>query len=71
MVGADPFAIMKATGHTYIKTTMVYVSLGKSHRREEVERLNGIKVPPPLTIKEKILNLDFARRASLSTAPVP
>jgi hypothetical protein len=71
MAGADPFAIMKAMGHTDIKTRMVYVSLGKSHIREEVERLNGIKVPPPPTIKGKILDLDFARRASLRIAPNP
>jgi site-specific recombinase XerD len=34
MTGADPFAIMKAMGHADIKTTMIYVSLGKSHMRE-------------------------------------
>ncbi len=45
MAGADPFAIMKAMGHTDIKTTMIYVSLGKSHIREQVEKLNGIHVP--------------------------
>jgi site-specific recombinase XerD len=39
MAGADPFAIMKAMGHADIKTTMIYVSLGKSHIREQVERL--------------------------------
>jgi len=39
MAGADPFAIMKAMGHTDIKTTMIYVSLGKSHIREQVEKL--------------------------------
>jgi site-specific recombinase XerD len=42
MAGADPFAIMKAMGHADIKTTMIYVSLGKSHIREQVERLNGV-----------------------------
>ena len=36
-----PNAILKAMGHAYIKTTMIYVSLGKSHIREQVERLNG------------------------------
>ena len=46
MAGADPFAIMKAMGHTDIKTTMIYVSLGKSHIREQVERLNGIILHP-------------------------
>jgi hypothetical protein len=45
MAGADPFAIMKAMGHAYIKTTMIYVSLGKSHIREQVERLNAIAIP--------------------------
>jgi site-specific recombinase XerD len=29
-------------GHTDIKTTMIYVSLGKSHIREQVEKLNAI-----------------------------
>jgi site-specific recombinase XerD len=48
MAGADPFAIiMKAMGHTDIKTTMIYVSLGKSHIREQVEKLNGIHLPIP------------------------
>lgn len=46
MAGADPFAIMKAMGHTDIKTTMIYVSLGKSHIREQVERLNMIQLLP-------------------------
>jgi hypothetical protein len=38
---------MKAMGHTDIKTTMIYVSLGKSHIREQVEKLNTIQLPPP------------------------
>ena len=46
MAGADPFAIMKAMGHADIKTTMIYVSLGKSHIREQVEKLNGISLYP-------------------------
>lgn len=46
MAGADPFAIMKAMGHADIKTTMIYVSLGKSRIREQVERLNGIRAGP-------------------------
>jgi hypothetical protein len=37
---------MKAMGHADIKTTMIYVSLGKSHIREQVERLNGIRLLP-------------------------
>jgi len=45
MAGADPFAIMKAMGHADIKTTMIYVSLGRSHIREQVEKLNSITVP--------------------------
>ena len=46
MAGADPFAIMKAMGYTDIKTTMIYVSLGKSHIREQVDRLNTIPLLP-------------------------
>ena|SRR3990172_4576232 len=42
-----PDAIMKAVGHTEIKTTMIYVSLGKSHIREQVEKLNAISVLLP------------------------
>lgn len=45
MAGADPFAIMKAMGHADIKTTMIYVSLGKSLIQEQVEKLNGISLP--------------------------
>lgn len=44
MAGADPFAIMKALGHADIKTTMIYVSLGKSHIRDQVEKLNAISL---------------------------
>ena len=43
--GADPFTIMETMGHADIKTTMICVSLGKSHIREQVERLNGIQIP--------------------------
>jgi integrase len=42
MAGADPFAIMKALGHSDMQMTMHYVSLGKSHIREQVEKLNGL-----------------------------
>lgn len=49
MAGADPFAIMKAMGHTDIKTTMIYVSLGKSHIRDQVEKLNAIRLLPSPT----------------------
>jgi hypothetical protein len=31
-MGAEPFAIMKVMGHADIKTTMIYVSLGRSCR---------------------------------------
>jgi site-specific recombinase XerD len=46
MAGANPFAIQKAMGHKDIKTTMIYVSLGKSHIREQVDRLNTIPLLP-------------------------
>jgi hypothetical protein len=55
MAGADPFAIMKAMGHTDIKTTMIYMSLGKSHIREQVEKLNGIRLLPPPAPRMKTL----------------
>jgi hypothetical protein len=55
MAGADPFAIMKATGHTDIKTTMIYVSLRKSHIREQVEKLNGIRLLPSSAPRMKAL----------------
>ena len=47
MAGADPFAIMKAMGHADFKTTMIYVSLGKSHIRDQVEKLNTIPLLLP------------------------
>ena len=47
MAGAEPFAIMKAMGHADMKTTMIYVSLGKSHIREQVDKLNTISLMPP------------------------
>ncbi len=47
MAGAEPFAIMKAMGHADVKTTMIYVSLGKSHIREQVEKLDAITLLPP------------------------
>jgi hypothetical protein len=47
MAGADPFAIMKAMCHADIKTAMIYGSLGTSHIREQVEKLNGIQVSFP------------------------
>jgi hypothetical protein len=47
MAGADPFAIKKAMGHTDIKTMMIYVSLGESHIRDQVEKLNAIQIPSP------------------------
>ena len=56
MSGENPFAIiMKATGHADIKTMMIYVSLGKSNIREQVEKLNGIPVTVPVVSKSKSL----------------
>jgi len=55
MAGADPFAIMKAMGHTDIQTTMIYVSLGKSHIREQVEKLNAIPLIPSSTRRMQAL----------------
>lgn len=49
MGGADPFDIMKAMGHADIKTTMIYVSLGKSHIRDQIEKLNAICLIPSPT----------------------
>jgi len=40
-----PAAIMKAMGRFEIKTMMIYVSLGESHIREQIEKLNSIIVP--------------------------
>jgi hypothetical protein len=59
MAGADPFAIMKAMGHADIKTTMIYVFLGKSHIREQVEMLDGIRLLPPSTKPIKALPAPF------------
>jgi hypothetical protein len=42
-----PSAIMEALGQTDIKTTMIYVSLGKSNTRDQVEKLNPIYLIPP------------------------
>jgi integrase len=53
MAGADPFAIMKALGHSDLQMTMHYVSLGKSHIRDQVEKLNTIRIPTPPTTKRK------------------
>ncbi len=57
MAGADPLAIMKATGDADMKTTMIYVSLGKSHIRDRVEKLNAIPLLAPPTSKMKALPL--------------
>jgi site-specific recombinase XerD len=46
IAGVNPFAIQKAMGHTDIKTTMIYVSLGRSHIREQVDKLNTIPLLP-------------------------
>jgi integrase len=55
MAGADPFAIMKAMGHSDLQMTMHYVSLGKSHIREQVEKLNSIQLLPSLAPRMKAL----------------
>lgn len=36
---------MKAMGHADIQTTMIYMSLERSHIREQAERLNTISIP--------------------------
>jgi len=36
-----------AIDHKDIKTTMIYVSLGKGHIREQVEKLTTIQLLPP------------------------
>jgi hypothetical protein len=46
---------MKAMGHADIKTTMIYVSLGKSHIRDQVEKLNTIRLLPPPTRVLRVL----------------
>jgi hypothetical protein len=70
MAGADPFAIMKAMGHTDIKTTMIYVSLGKSHIREQVDKLNAIRVPRNTTAHRQVKNTQTNIYA-FSSASVP
>lgn len=67
MAGADPSAIMKAMGHADIKTTMLYVSLGKSHIKEQVEKPNGIKVPPPPAKKGKVVLFRRSHLAGLES----
>ena len=37
-----PMALMKALGYLDLQMTMHYVSIGKSHIREQVEKLNRI-----------------------------
>jgi len=41
------FAIMKAMRHADMKTTMIYVDVGKPHIREQVNKLDKIVEPPP------------------------
>jgi len=65
MAGADPFAIMKAMGHTDIKTTMIYVSLGKRHIRDQVEKLNSIEIPAS-AYQQKSPPMDSARLLRLN-----
>ena len=64
MAGADPFAIMKAMGHTDIKTTMIYVSLGKSHIREQVEKLNCIPIPKSVYTPFRVSSRSSPKNAS-------
>lgn len=47
MASANPFAIMMAMRHTNIKTGMIYVSLGESHVRDQVGKINSIPLLPP------------------------
>lgn len=56
MAGADPFTIMKALGNSDLQMTMHYVSLGKSHIREQVEKLNAIRVPPNIAAQCRFNN---------------
>ena len=62
MAGADPFAIMKAMGHTDIKTTMIYVSLGKSPIRDQVEKLNAIHLLPPRSTQKTSIGIGPSRK---------
>jgi integrase len=64
MAGADPFAIMKAMGHADIKTTMIYVSLGKSHIRDQVERLNAIAIPKSAYTPSRVSTRSSPKSAS-------
>jgi hypothetical protein len=61
MAGTDPFAIMKAMGHTDIKTTMIYVSLAKRpHRHDEITA--GPKLDPWA---------DFTKKGNLARGQIP
>jgi hypothetical protein len=55
LASAGHFAIMKPMGRADIKTTMIYVSLGKSHIREQVEKLNAIQLLPSSPPRMKAL----------------
>jgi hypothetical protein len=46
---------MSAMGHTDIKTTMIYVSLGKSHIWDQVEKHNAIPLIPSSTRRLRAL----------------
>jgi hypothetical protein len=51
-------------GHTDIKTTMIYVSLGKSHIREQVEKLNRSEEPPRKPARHENPHLNLVRSIS-------
>ena len=53
-------------GHADIKTTMIYVSLGRSHIREQVERLNGIPIPKSTYAPSRVSPRPLPKEASLA-----
>jgi hypothetical protein len=46
-------AIMKALGQTNLQLTTQYVSLGRSHIREQVEKLNEMHLPSTMGLIQK------------------
>jgi len=53
-------------GHADIKTTMIYVSLGKSHIREQVEKFNGIPIPRNTYAPSRVPTRTSLQEASLA-----
>ena len=49
MAGADPFAIMKAMGHTDIKTTQRYVTVTRGHLEAIMGKVEGVFSDKSLT----------------------